>query len=754
MTQTTQNIVLFNQENPDTIAKLIHRRTINEKLNAVNALWRLYHGEEQKKIVESIGAEVRGKTTELSPVYIPISQIGQLENLKVPLLYKEDGVIEEQIEAVLSTFFPNCTIKKTEEAFELSLDSREARRLFYFTNLYKQNEAWEPFLSEHFSFAFSMAREADSYLQRRFRENNFFRTQKELVVVQEDERLNYDKIILSIPFEMKKYYSLETATPSNLNNMYEYLQNMISFSYRMHFVADTYPHMAKSLSEELERERTEYAQKQTRAITAFEKELKARTYPVEVLDHKSAVEFAGKNGITEVMLPFSNKEAFTTTKGVMLALYNRNRSSNSTDWLLAPPTKEPYVAADIQYHGIHEYVSFDTTSPMSMNGKAPHVISEENRFNTAIDTNFFMDVLMSSYAENPIITPMKNSLLLLENFPKAFSKVDASVLPSRNEEAADFDFSAWVQNRDANDKAKKNPLEFLSYQVGSDTKVLQVGKVVRYVGKEHALSDFLNDSLFRIEKISVNKNTTTQEEQLVLSLQTLISKTFRQTEDLSSFEMVLESKDFNLVTVSDIQNFIRSTSIIWNNSLSILNTCLQSDLKSDLKVYQEETGLVIQTEDQRARSIRQPGLSGFQPGYSDYDDEDEEHYDDDDDDEEEEYEDEDEDEGGYEEPAQEVAPEPVPVPVAPARPLDVASRPYLFVHSAEASAAIIYHNGAEVCRQDAVAADEARSVIEGLVRERGGNTFLNSLNVETVRPFVLPIHSLETSRVIASTILF
>ena len=43
MTQTTQNIVLFNQENPDTIAKLIHRRTINEKLNAVSALWRLYH---------------------------------------------------------------------------------------------------------------------------------------------------------------------------------------------------------------------------------------------------------------------------------------------------------------------------------------------------------------------------------------------------------------------------------------------------------------------------------------------------------------------------------------------------------------------------------------------------------------------------------------------------------------------------------------------------------------------------------------
>ena len=105
MTQTTQNIVLFNQENPDTIAKLIHRRTINEKLNAVSALWRLYHGEEQQKIVTSIREQVRGKTTELSPVYIPISQIGQLENLKVPLLYKEDGVIEEQIQIILSTFY-------------------------------------------------------------------------------------------------------------------------------------------------------------------------------------------------------------------------------------------------------------------------------------------------------------------------------------------------------------------------------------------------------------------------------------------------------------------------------------------------------------------------------------------------------------------------------------------------------------------------------------------------------------------------
>ena len=750
MTQTTQNIVLFNQENPDTIAKLIHRRTINEKLNAVTALWRLYHGEEQQKIVTSIREQVHGKTTELSPVYIPISQIGQLENLKVPLLYKEDGVIEEQIQIILSAFFPNCTINKREEVFELSLDSREARRLFYFTNLYKQNEAWEPFLSEHFSFAFSMAREADSYIQRRFRENNFFRTQKELVVVQEDERLNYDKIILTIPFEMKKYYSLEGSSPSNLNNLYEYLQNMISFSYRMHFVADTYPHMAKSLSEELERERTEYAEKQTRAITAFEKELKARTYPVEVLDHKSAVEFANKNGITEIMLPFSNKEAFTTTKGVMLALYNRNRSSNSTDWLLAPPTKEPHVATDMQYHGIHEYVSFDTASPMSMNGKAPHVISEENRFNTAIDTNFFMDVLMSSYADNPAIGPMKNTLLFLEKFPKAFSKVDASVLPQRNEEAADFDFSAWVQNRDAKDRIRKNPLEFLSYQVGSENRVVQVGKVVRYVGKEHALSDFLNDSLFRVEKISVNKNSAAQEEQLVLSLQTLLSKTFRQTEDLSSFEMVLEGKDFNLVTISDIQGFVRNTSIIWNNSLSILNTCLQSDLKSDMKIYQEESGLVLQTEEQRTRQIHRPGLSPFH----DYDDDDdEEHYDDDED-----YEDDedDEDEGDYDDTPVEVAPqlEPVPVPLAPARVLDVSSRPYLFVYSVEASAVIVYHNGEEVCRQDSVADHEARSVIESIIRERGGNTFLNGLNVETIRPFVLPIHSLETSRVIASTILF
>ena len=139
--------------------------------------------------------------------------------------------------------------------------------------------------------------------------------------------------------------------------------------------------------------------------------------------------------------------------------------------------------------------------------------------------------------------------------------------------------------------------------------------------------------------------------------------------------------------------------------------------------------------------------------FHDYDDDDdEEHYDDDDD---EDYED-DEDEGDYDDTPVEVAPqpEPVPVPLAPARVLDVSSRPYLFVYSVEASAVIVYHNGEEVCRQDSVADHEARSVIESIIRERGGNTFLNGLNVETIRPFVLPIHSLETSRVIASTILF
>ena len=82
----------------------------------------------------------------------------------------------------------------------------------------------------------------------------------------------------------------------------------------------------------------------------------------------------------------------------------------------------------------------------------------------------------------------RNDLL---NYKAKYADVDAQYKLIKNERTMlnkqVKSIERRIKNIDrAKDRIRKNPLEFLSYQVGSENRVVQVGKVVRYVGKEHA----------------------------------------------------------------------------------------------------------------------------------------------------------------------------------------------------------------------------------------------------------------------------
>lgn len=762
-TTESRSMILF-AEHESIVPELITREFPQNKENFVRQLWNLYNGKAQLSKIKDIKAAFNGKDMEISPVYLPINQIGQFENMNVPLLFREDGVIKEQLQIVFQYYFPSCEIKEGPTSYELHLDSKSSRRLFYFTRLFKQNEAWEPFLLENFKSAFESAKSADRIITS-FETNSSspFTVLKESVVF-EDARLNYDKTILNIPFTTESYFRVLGSNSGLFINFYELLNNLVLFAYDLHFVADFYPQMAKALSAELEKERAEYTVQQEKAVVSFEKELRRRVFPVEKLEHKTAVAFAQKNGITEVMLPFINDELLTSIKGTMFALYNRNHSSASTDWLLLPPTQEPLQLSNMQYHGVQEYITFDKDGWASSNGKAPHIINEENRFSAVLEPAFFQQVLLENYKDSPSIKALENTLLLVEKYPKAFSKMDSSVLsgqrPAAGFNGLDLDFTSWISNEGTlTEKKETNPLEYLSSKTGDKTTIIEVGTVVSYLNENHTDRDFMENGLFAVENISIEKDAASGKNQLFLQLKTLVHKQFVQTAAMTSFKILIDGHYLTPATDAVIVNHSAHDfdSLVWNGGIEALNAylvkiqstrrCQRIAGENDFRIIQSGQEETIERRDLSLPQAPTATMPWAPTAYHDEDDDEE--YDDDG-----EYGDDEDDheEMVYEEPVLEAA-APTPPPFV-AVPYSTVGHQYSFLYLEELAKLAIYRGDTISAQADYAGDSDIRPAMEALIQANGGDTFLSSLGIPSQRPFILPIYTQETSRVAGSIILF
>ena len=748
-TTTKPSLVETFDKEESIVTKLIIENFFVKKERYAIALWKLVQSNEQKSFISNLRNLVKGKEITLSSVYIPINQIDVFENAEIPLLIQEDGVIEKQILTLLMRYFPECTIEKEAGYINLHLDSRAARRLSYFVRLYKQNEAWEPFLLENHKDIFSIARSTEDFLRGN---SNYFNISflKEMVIFKEDARLNYDKTIIRIPSSAENCFDLNRGTQRN-QTVYAFMEKLLLFSAQMHLVADFYPLIAKQLSSQLEEERKLYAEQQKKAVLSFGKELERRIFPVSKLSHKSAAAYAEKNGITHVMLPFTNEELVTPSKQVSFALYNRNQSSLSTDWLLFPPTEEQFDLPNMQYHGTHEYVTFDKTSWSSASGKAPHVINQENRFSAALEPALFHETLLSHYATHPAVQALKHSFELIENFPKAFSGIDSSVLTGEvsTRQDKDFDFTSWFTektNPKAVEESSVNPLKALLSPNGftSGTKVIEKGDIVKYFKHREEETSFYSNSTFLVEEIVVENN------QLNVTLRTVLSQGFVPSQDALIHKVSVSEGELKLLTFAELSS-AETDAFLWsetaraeinayllkNNSTSILAEPENSETQAYV--------IVDTTPNVTTTTLRQVF---FDDDEDDGEDDDEEEYDDE----------EDEDYERDEDYGPEVAPAQPTPPAAPAAvPFDPSAHPFSFVVDTSAMT-ISAHLRAECLATKMITGNlepgDIRQNTLDLIQLQGGDSFLNRLGVsETQRPFILPVYESDTSRILGSVIL-
>lgn len=498
------------------------------------------------------------RENEYPGIYEPVNQTETFENLKIPIFFEEDGVLKNTVEKVLKHYFPDCPVIQESNAFVLELNSIPYRRFFYFSNLIRENEAWEGFINQKFTFEYDTAKLAGD-IEREItgQQNSKWSIDKKEIILEDNPSLNYTSMSIRIPFLAKDYYSPGASRSSHrFSNVYPLLTKLIFFSARMHFISDSYSQISAAVTEEFEKERLLYEEKQQKAVVNFEAELNRRLVPVESLNHKTALAYAKRNGIEHILIPFFNDLKVTELPNISFALYNKENKRESENWLLLPPTKEPLVMPGMEYHGVHDYITYDATTYLSSNGKAPHIVNEQSRVNTRIDEDLFNHVFLKEYAETPYAKALTDAFVLINEFPKALFAMrtedvfNAGVLEEVQEEL-------WAPaNPFANLETRL--FSFIDEPTG-ESRILKVGSLVvgDKVPPEQQYSKLLENGLFSIQAISVEGSA--EEARLLVDLLPLYaSPDFSEFQEEESFQIELAYPCLYAASEQVIHNLIRN----------------------------------------------------------------------------------------------------------------------------------------------------------------------------------------------------
>lgn len=444
----------------DLIASLIGEGFVSLKKEVIMEAIIFHGSSQQRSSLQDIkrNIEHKAKTLEYPQVYEPIIQIEAFEKSRIPLFFKEDGEIESVIGKVFMYFFPGCEIKKTDTHFELHLNSVPFRRYSYFSNLVKENSSWVGFVSDKFKDEYEINNRGQRLLEgleNTFNQSNILTYAKKRIEF-DQTAFNYDEVILSLPYKSETYMNAFSERNGNRSNaFFSILDKLVRFSYHMHFVSDSYREINTAVNEEFEKEKEVYTEKQQKAVVEFEKELKHHIVPISQLNHKSAEAFAKANGIEEVLMPITNTQRLTTNAEVGLSVYVREDDKKNQEWLIVPPTQEVLEFTGMEYQGVLNYVNYETTSYLATKQNSPHVVGKDSQLNTMIDEKLFLDVLVENYKESPSYPAIAASVLLLQNFPKAFAKVGDSPEREVAREATPGDFSDFLSGAEPTSEPKE-----------------------------------------------------------------------------------------------------------------------------------------------------------------------------------------------------------------------------------------------------------------------------------------------------------
>ena len=544
----------FNEE--EVLQLLENNNLINFKKNifleAIRFFMNQPHSEMVTKMQRTLMDASREK--EYPGIYEPVNQTETFENLKVPIFFTEDGVLENTVEKVLKHYFPDCPVLKESDAFVLHLSSIPYRRFFYFSNLIRENEAWEGFINQNFTFEYDTAKLAGD-IEREItgQQNTKWAIDKNEVILEESPALNYTSMTIRIPFLAKDYYNPSASRDSQrFSYIYPLLTKLIAYSARMHFISDSYAQISAAVTEEFEKERVLYEEKQQKAVVNFEAELKRRLVPVESLNHKTALAYAKRNGIDNILIPFFNDLKVTELPNISFALYNKDNKRESENWLLLPPTQEPLTMTGMEYHGVHDYITYDATTYLSSNGKAPHIVNEQSRVNTRIDEELFNRIFLKEYAETPYAKALTDAFVLINEFPKALASM-------RTEDVFNAGVLEEVEEEPATPANPFANLETFVFEKPSEPRILKVGSLVvgGDVPEDQQLNDLLENGLFSIQGISVEGSA--DESRLLVDLLPLyVSSDFPQVDTVDSFQIELAYPCLYAASEQVIRNLIQN----------------------------------------------------------------------------------------------------------------------------------------------------------------------------------------------------
>lgn len=550
----------------DQLLLIIEKNSIHSRIDTVRALKDFFFNKEIVQEAHDISEHVveKGIETGNPEIYEPIYQIDAFESFGVPVFYEEDHVFESAIHIFLSYFFPNTTIQKTEEKFVLELDTIPYRRFLYTSNLVSNNEAWREFIRDNFVLQNKMINKARRAMEQLQNYTSLATTEEVDVTFEESPDLNYKKMLVSVPYLSKSYLNTE------YNNVYKTLNALRDYSVAMHFISDSYAHINKAVADEYEKEQAIYAEKQAKSVELFLSDLNQRVIPIEQLGHKAAIAHAKKNDIEHVMLPFKNNEALTENPELSFVLYNLRNKWESFNWFVLPPTTKTLEIDGMEYQGVHEYVMYETDNNLNENGKAPHVLDKDVRIHAKLDPDLFHKVLMEQYGEEEVVTYLKNSFDLIALFPRAFSNVSLPEGDSKPEYEP-ISVKEFISNEMSVEVSKEtiSPLTYLQTSTLSSENhregVLKVGSVVigHSIDGEGDRIESLNRDLFKIEKISLNKNEETEEMKVLVDLKILAS----EKQDLEQFvitDFELDSKCLYLADLEYLRKY-HSTSVYFSD---------------------------------------------------------------------------------------------------------------------------------------------------------------------------------------------
>lgn len=432
-----------------SIHKLI---TSNSTDNSIKFL------ENTKVGVKSILSQTLSKNT-----VIDIDEIKTLQsNIKYPevfedLLTKQDFIktfqlmnpenihhtFLENVVLITKTYFPGVKIRTYENIATFRLNSYHFRKFLLMVNFLEKAEGWRKYLRDN--------------------QNNFYINSNKGRKIFNDycdagRTTTSDSSIYVSPFiKMTKdgtfVFSIPTYKHSVLNNvdsefirlLYKDLNDLITFSYYVNYIADLYTPIGNIIEKENEKYASLQETQKNESLPKMIDFLKSRIIKKsDIKDRKNITKALLKNfkELNNIFIPLSNElplvDSYSKLELQVCVYMNGNKTNEKLlnhDYVILPPLSSDTVVKGYHNTGIFNLTGFNNIKNQKETDYAPHVIEEKH--SVALNEFVFVDAILMNEEYSEFHEVLHNTMvglketakdLVIENNPGTFD-----ILNKKNE---------------------------------------------------------------------------------------------------------------------------------------------------------------------------------------------------------------------------------------------------------------------------------------------------------------------------------